>query len=534
MSGVNSKPQLSHLGGLLVDSLQRIDAYEKTVVANRKKETVHVPTVGSKLSTAYEQLRNASEYAEDDLLQQRAIRRYLKRVLSFHSEIDTKGLARELVTELTQAEYLRNDDTPKSDITEIAGHISKYYGAYWKFAEKEHRPAKRIAFQDWILDVLAVRCEQTLQTHLRQLLFAHFAYSYIHDKLDIKKMIRDSEKFTDEEHSVILYIAIHRALLKSDNATIRVALMDSYRKDITHIDEFESFNKMIDRLFETKTVAYTTRIVGKNGASLRFIYTGFFREDAPMTASSLKSEDALEHGLRQHIDHEYTALNRKLDRGIVKSVVFLLITKTIIGVTIEVPYDYLVYGTIIWLPLILNLFFPAVFIAISRLALSTPGIKNTNAVVRQVNEMLFAGDNQSLKLKVPKESRSLGFNTAYVAMFMLMFAALTYVLYLLEFNLVQGVIFFIFLSTASFLSFRLGRQIQELEAVNTSQGTLSLMRDVLYMPFIYVGQQISYRYSKVNIVATVLDILIELPLKTILRLVRQWTQFLSSKKDEMI
>jgi hypothetical protein len=54
------------------------------------------------------------------------------------------------------------------------------------------------------------------------------------------------------------------------------------------------------------------------------------------------------------------------------------------------------------------------------------------------------------------------------------------------------------------------------------------------MPFIAVGQWISYRYSQVNIVAMALDILIELPLKTILRLVRQWTQFLNDKKDELI
>ena len=91
-------------------------------------------------------------------------------------------------------------------------------------------------------------------------------------------------------------------------------------------------------------------------------------------------------------------------------------------------------------------------------------------------------------------------------------------------------IFFIFLSTAAFLAFRLSRQIHELEAVNTSQGSLSLMRDIMYMPFIYVGWQISYRYSKINIVAIVLDILIEMPLKTILRLVRQWNQFLNAKK----
>ncbi len=533
MSTVNQKARLSHLGNLLVRSLGNIDDFEKEIAKRRKKETFHVPTVGSKVSTAYEQLRNASEYAEDDLLEQRAIRRYLKRVLSFHTKSETKNLASELVTELTQSEYLKNDYTPVSDIDDIAHHIDRYYGTYWKYTEHEHRPAKRAKFQDWILDILSVRCEQTLSSHIRQLLFAHFAFSYIHDKIDIKKLIRDHEKISKDDYPIVLYIAIHRSLLKSDNSTIRAALLDSYRKDVHNIEDFEAFNKTIDELFETKTVAHVARVVGRNGAVLRFIYTGFFRAEAPMTASSLKSEDALEHGMRQHISHEYSEINKKLDRGILKSVAFLFVTKTIVGVTVEVPYDYWIYGQIIWLPLILNLFFPSIFIAISRLALSTPDARNTDALVDQTNSMLFFGGHAP-EIKMPKESRSTGFNAAYAVMFMIMFAGLTYVLYLLHFNFVQGAIFFIFLSTASFLSFRLSRIIQEAEAVHANQSTLSLLRDVLYMPFIYVGQQISYRYSKVNIVALVLDILIELPLKSILRLVRQWTQFLSSKKDEMI
>lgn len=149
--------------------------------------------------------------------------------------------------------------------------------------------------------------------------------------------------------------------------------------------------------------------------------------------------------------------------------------------------------------------------------------------------MLY-GDSasKSYAVRIPRATPSAAFNLLYAVMFVAVFAGLSYVLYKLQFNIVQGVIFFVFLSTASFLAFRLSNQIREIEVTSSSQGSLSLLRDILYMPFIYVGQQISYRYSKVNIVATFLDILIELPLKTILRLARQWTQFLNSKKDELI
>lgn len=534
-SQVNNTADLSQLGLTLVDSLKRVEAYEADTLARRERDTVHVPTVGSAISTAYEQLRNASEYAEDELLQQRAIRRYLNRVLSFHVKVPTAKLADELVTELTQSEYLENDHITKSDIKQIAHHIQQYYDAYWKFADAEHRPAKRQAFQKWTLDVLAVRCEQVLRSHIRQLMFAHFAFSYLQDKVTLKKLRKGSEKIAADDFPIILYTAIHRAILKSDSMTIRAALLDSYRIDSASIDAFYSFNQKLDQLFEAKTTAFTTRIVGKNGAALRFIYSGFFADNAPLTIKDLKTPGMLENIMRRHIEQEYVALDKKLDKGILRSIVFLLITKSIVGIAIEVPYDILIYGTILWIPLMINLFFPSIFIAFTRLTLTVPGIRNTNALINQTTDILYQNNNaRSYAISVPKDSSSIGFNVAYSIMFLIMFAGLSYILYLLEFNIVQGAIFFIFLSTASFLSFRLSRQIHELEVVHATQGTISLLRDIIYMPFIYVGQRISYRYSQINIIANILDILIELPLKTILRLIRQWTSFLNAKKDELI
>ena len=76
--------------------------------------------------------------------------------------------------------------------------------------------------------------------------------------------------------------------------------------------------------------------------------------------------------------------------------------------------------------------------------------------------------------------------------------------------------------------------VKELEMVSSEASILSLLRDFLYTPFIFIGHQISYRYAKINLVARLLDNAIELPLKTTLRLVRQWTNFLSNKKDEIL
>lgn len=531
---VKTDVQLSHLGQLLTESLQRIDAYEARVAANHQRDTIHINTVGSKLTAAYEQLRNASEYSEGNLLRQRAIRRFFVRTLSFYEKSSTKQLADELVTELTQAEYLPNNFLIRSDIKAIAGHIKRYYGAYWNYTKIEPDQKKRQKLRDWTLDVLSVRCEHTLQSNVRQISFTQFAFTYLQSQFDIADVVQPQEVIDPQDYPIILYIAIQKAILKLDHPAIRTNLLDSYRQDITFLHNFESFNEKLDYLFETKTVAMATRVLNRNGATLRMIYSGFYSKNGQLTTKDLGSTDKLAYAITKHAEREYSQLNKVLDNGIIKSIVFLLITKSIIGLAIEIPYDLAVLNHIAWVPLLLNLFFPAVFIAASRMTLVTPGERNTNAIVDQASNILFATSTPPHPIKIPKKTHSTGFTILYALMFAVAFAGLSYVLYLLKFTLVQGVIFFIFLSTASFLAFRLSNQVRELEAITLSQGSLSLLRDVLYMPFIYVGQQISFRYAKVNIVATMLDLVIELPLKTILRLLRQWTLFLSSKKDDML
>ena len=95
------------------------------------------------------------------------------------------------------------------------------------------------------------------------------------------------------------------------------------------------------------------------------------------------------------------------------------------------------------------------------------------------------------------------------------------------------IIFFVFFSTASFLGFRLSRMIRELEITRSASNGLTLVRDFLYLPFVTVGRWMSDKYSQINVVTLVLDMLIELPLKTVLRLVRQWSAFIDDRKDRI-
>lgn len=524
---------LSQLGQLLASSLTQIDDYETRLQRSRQRDTFYVNTAGATLTAAYEQLRNASEYANDKLFRQRAIRRFFTRTLSFHEKTTIAPLAEELIAELTMASYIANSSLTTAEVKAIQAAIKRYYHAYWQYTKIEQSHRKRQLFREWLLDVMSVRCEQIIQPAVRQLAFTHFAFTYLQPQLTPDKITQPGERLSQEEYPIAIYIAIQSAILKLDQPSIRTALIDSYRQDVPLLANFEAFNLRLDALFESKTVAMATRIVKRNSATLHMIYTGFYANHHPLSHSELASEDAFSYALEKHIKHEYSLLEKMLDAAIMRSIIFLLITKSIIGLAIEVPYDLIVEGHIAWLPLLLNLFFPALFIAMSRLTLSAPGERNTQAIISQATNMLFAGHTPP-QINQQKRIASTGFSIAYGVMFAGAFAGLTYILYLLHFNIAQGVIFFIFLSTASFLVFRMSTQIREIEAVAAAKRLSATLRDVIYLPFIYVGQQISYRYSKINIVAITLDMLIELPLKSLLRILRRWTSFLNSKKDDLL
>jgi len=216
--------------------------------------------------------------------------------------------------------------------------------------------------------------------------------------------------------------------------------------------------------------------------------------------------------------------------------VFLFITKMLIGLAIEIPYDIIASGMIHWLPLIINLLFPPLFMLLLRYTLVMPGPTNTAALIDQINELLY-GQNHPVVLSARTSSTTastrMWFQLGYGVFALIIMALVILGLMYLQFSWLHIVIFLVFVSTASFLGFRLSRIVRDLEVVEADQSAVATARDFIYVPFVIIGQWLSRTYSQVNIASIILDMLIELPLKTILRLIRQWSRFINERKDEL-
>lgn len=517
-------PSLSDAGRNLAQLLESVRTGRGH--SNRRQgQKIHVAGAGGTISSAYEQLRNAAEYAEEHLLLQRAIRRFYVRNFSFQIKKVSPNVADELIVELTQAGYIKNDSVATDTSEEILSLVIALYDLYWQLIEAKV-PAKQA--QTWILDAMSIQTEQIINDPTPLMAFSHFAHSHFSQLVE-PHLYEGADQI---DYTNILYIAVQRALLKVDYANSRVALMRLYGIGSDHVEAFRTFNQKFDQLTEATFTKKITSFVSKNGAPLRIIKATFFDGDPKLDLNDRGKTLSL---VERKINQQYKEVRSKLNRGVIKSIVFLFITKVLIGLAIEVPYDLLITGSIIVVPLLINLFFPIIYMAFTRITLKLPGKANTEAIKGYIDHMLYAGESEQgykyLAASTTGAQRSVAFNVLYGLMFVIAFGWVSYELYHLGFNMLQGIIFFVFVSTASFLAFRLSLMVKELEQVTTYQGLLTTARDFLYTPFILVGQWLSEKYARINIVGLFLDMIIELPLKTLLRLIRQWTAFLNAKRD---
>jgi hypothetical protein len=512
---------LNTIGRQFVDAL--LAAKRRADLAKIEREQapkVHVVGAGGTLTAAYEQLRNAAEYTEEHLLLQKAIRRFYQRLFLSRDQSAAASSGEELLVELTLAGYLANDSVPTTTIEQINKLSLQYYTARMTLGASFSRTSA------WTLDVLAVEIELLLNDATKNEVFVQFCHSHFMQSLD-----RTSVGGEQPDFEIALFVAIHRALLKSDEAYIRTSLLHRYGIQSENVEAYRSINKKLDELFASSQVDALFRTVRRQGAPLRVLWR--MVDEQGDIAEVLQNSTKFISAYELQIANEYEDLQKRINRGIIKSVIFLVITKFLIGLAIEVPYDLWVHGEIIWLALAVNLLFPPIYMVLLRLTMALPGPANTSAMVDAIERLLYGDEKTVVLSRQRKGNFGMAYSVMYAVFFIVVFGGVSLLLWNIGFSLIHLVIFFIFLSTASFLGFRLSRQVRDLEVVEGDQNGLTTIRDFLYMPFVVVGRWISDRYASVNIVAMILDMLIELPLKTVLRLVRQWGAFISSKKDEL-
>ncbi len=486
---------------------------------------IDVVGTGGTLTAAYEQLRNAAENSEEHLLLQNAIKRFYRQILLSGDEKLLADSGNELIIELTQAGYVPNNSLRKDQSDELTATAVAYAKLYDKL--KRQRGVNDIVALRWVVEVLGVEIAGIVQPRYEDEVFVEFAYEYF------LSIIPASSFEKTDDFGAALFVAIHRALLKSDIAGIRTQLLRRYGVRPQQTELFLQYNRRIDTLIESPVVDRLYHTVDRQGAPLRVLERMIATDEN--IPELLGKRPTFLSAFEQQVAQEYSRISTRINRAVVRSVIFLIITKVLLGVSVEVPYDLIVHGSVVWLPLGINLLFPPVYMILLRSTLVMPGRANTKALVERIDTMLYGGNKVTLsKVEIGQKRYSMAFSTLYGVASVIILAVVTWLLLILQFSFVHIIIFVIFISAASFLSFRLGHLVRELELVRARSNGVTMVRDFIYLPFVIIGQWMSDKYSKMNVITIILDVMIEMPLKTILRLFRQWNAFIDERKDDLL
>lgn len=487
-------------------------------------DKLHVQETGAIFSEIYENIRNASQNAQENLLLMHAIARFISRYFNGMKR-QSKRSGEDLIIELTLSGYLPNDSVSLSTIDQFTAMIKS------AVAVKRSIGAKVNGHVDaWIVEPLAANIEAVLRDHRSEQALANAAYNYFLSAIDIDKLTNGAEKPANYEAT--LYVAVNKVLLKSANATIRYNLGLRYGINPTTINGLVNFNQQLDQIFESDLYKKLLRIVDRNGAAWRII--GRCIEKDEHFEFKLTSDKALLGAVNTATLNTYVDVNSNINRGVIRSIIFLIITKFIIGIAMEVPYDMAVHHQVIWLALGVNLLLPPLYMAFLRATLIMPDARNTKALAKNIERIFFTPIPKRPFLSLRQRHFSKIFNFIYYLVVIGVFAGVSWLLITYAaFEWIHLAIFFIFISTASFLGFRISRNIREIEVGDEATTTMTIVRDIVYMPFVNVGRHLSETYAKINLVSRFLDMFVEMPMKLIIAFFRRWGSFMNAKKDDL-
>ena len=199
-----------------------------------------------------------------------------------------------------------------------------------------------------------------------------------------------------------------------------------------------------------------------------------------------------------------------------RAVIYLLLTKILLGVALEWPYERFILGAENFVALGSNaLFHPALlFLMVTFVGKER---HSKERVLDGVSAVVQGKEMKQIFIKPPASAATFFLVTCfYVVLFAASFGAILWALIAFHFNAVSIILFFVFLTLVSYFGLRIRGSARRWEPVREKQGTLGMVWSLFTFPIVRTGQWISVRFSRINVFVFLLDFLVEMPFKAFL------------------
>jgi len=486
----------------------------------------------SRFAFLYEKIRNAVDYKDEHLIRKSAVVRILKRQLILES--DPEVIADHLIRELIAARYLPNATLPESLVDDVARSVRKYQ-AVAKFNAGGERHAR------WLRDIVAVEIENALVDSSTEKALVTFLYERLADSIKVR-----GQDLDETERRLQIYVACYRSLVKADDAMLGYKLLRAYLPEWLRSEEWladprpiaerlVAVERRVRERLKHKLAQRFQRTVKPWAVSLAILRDALI-EKPDEAAMLLEKPEALDARIARKIDERYAQARGRLRRGTVRATLYLLVTKMLVALVLEVPIEWFWTSHVDYFTLSINLMFPPVLMFFVGLLIRVPGQENTERIKDGVHELLSETPIAIREVKAPKTRLGLSgflFTLTYAATFLITFGLVLLVLSALDFIWISAAIFIFFLCVVSFFGFRLRQTAREVIVVEGKQGILSAIADFLSLPVLRAGQWLSRSVSRINVFLFIFDFLFEAPFKMFLTVLEEWFAFMKEKREEL-
>lgn len=485
----------------------------------------------------YEKIRSAMEYQESHLMLKNAIFRIFQRNVLPNSKVKAEKILNALSNELVWANYITPKTLDEKKVAKVIAILEKYLDIL-KRANSINRSHTDLV--RYLGGICACEVEEAIYSKIADRYFLDFVYDCLADNFEY-----NPNHVSSKDHQIQIRLAIYTNIFRPDQALLSYyALRLAYPnwKKISMV-ELQEVTKSIDPFinifehhiyhpFKNRYLLAVRNMAAPFIVMRTYIITSNIDLDWAKTNPTM-----LEYNFSQAYESLRIQSNMKVWRGIWRALIFVFCTKLILAFIIEIPVDRLIHGGILWLPLIANISFPPILMFLAGASIPKIPFRNSELIKEATTEILKTHKltiERPYKIARKKNSKaSQIFNYLLSIYSLAIIVFVIWMLILLKFTAVSIVLFFVFVSAVSFLSFRIRVNSKQLLLRRKAQDSITTLVEFIFLPFITLGKLMSDQLNRLNPFLLALDFGIEAPFKTIIKIFRIWFNFIASKKEDL-
>lgn len=516
---------------------QLLAAFQEQKPSVTEGHHVSVSRTVSTLARIYEKARNAVEFRAEHLVRRAAIERILKRRILLSG--GHRDLAEYLVVELLWARYIDSALIDDEKIKEIDAIIHRYL----LLRQQMYKSSGTNSGIPWdtMMGLMSSEIEDAIVPGLQREALNNFFYQAIRPKIRIPD---GDERYVNMQ----TYIAVERSYSQSDDILITYELMKMIQPSWFGLDadhaatEFPLLLQNL-RLVETSLrdpIGEPLSRYARTATPPFLLLRDFLLEHGTKATTFINEKEQFVLTLSEIASKRYNETGAKVRRAVVRSIIYIFLTKMVFAFALEAPVDIFITKRIEYVPLAINALFPPILLFLVAGFSSIPGTDNTKRLTDRIQKIIYAFDTLkdetnifTPKVSVRRPLLTTIFSFFYLVTYLLTFGLIIYGLNLLHFNIASQVIFVFFITLVSFFAYRIRVSAKEYE-MSDREGFFGPLVDFFFLPILRVGHWLSGEIAKINIFIFLFDFILEAPLKVIFEVAEEWIRFVRTKKEEII